>query len=333
MGVSPLSKDQYKLYADIMQPLTDLAVVSQQKKIIQANNDLNKIDLDVKLYQIKQRISDLYFGILLVQGQLVQTRLSKDNLESGLKNIQAAVTYGVSLQRNEDVLMAELLSLDQRIIEQKAILNAYRQMLELFIGITINESTVLEKPQILELTPTINRPELNFFNTSLQTQQLQSELLHKNNLPKFSLFLQSGFGRPALNFLSNDFEPYYVGGLRLSWNLSRFYTAKGSEQIYTVNQEMINVERETFLFNTKLTMNSQLTESKKMQELILQDEKIIALRERIIEASKGQLANGVITSNDYKSAVMEADKARQNRVLHEIELIKIKNNYKLTSGN
>ena len=34
MGVPRLNKDQYKLYGEINQPLTDLAVIKQQQKII-----------------------------------------------------------------------------------------------------------------------------------------------------------------------------------------------------------------------------------------------------------------------------------------------------------
>jgi hypothetical protein len=229
--------------------------------------------------------------------------------------------------------MAELLSLEQKMIEQRAAMRSYLKMLSMFIGEDVKESMTLVEPQFLTLTSTINRPELTFFNTRIQSQELQNELLSKNNLPKFSLFLQSGFGRPALNFLSNDFQPYYVGGLRLSWKLSNYYTASGQKQTYSINQDMINVERETFLFNTNLSLTNQLTELEKMDELIAQDLKIIVLRERIINTSKDQLANGVITSNDYKTSVRASNLAREKMIFHEIERLKIQNNYKLTSGN
>lgn len=332
-GVTPLSKDQYKIYGEVTQPLTDLKVINQQKKIIQTSNEISRLDVEMQLYKIKERVSDLYFGVLLLQAQQLQTALTKNDLEAGLERIQAAVKYGIALQSNEDVLMAEMLSLEQKIIEQRASMKSYLKMLSMFIGEEVNESISLIAPQFLSQTATINRPELNFFNTRIQSQQLQSELLSKNNLPKFSLFLQSGFGRPALNFLSNDLQPYYIGGLRLSWRLSNYYTATNQKQIYSTNQDMIKVEKEAFLFNTNLSMTNQLTELEKTDDLIVQDQKIIALRDRIVNTSKDQLENGVITSNDYKSAVIAASLAREKKVLHEIERLKIQNNYKLTSGN
>ena len=101
---------------------------------------------------------------------------------------------------------------------------------------------------------------------------------------------------------------------------------------YSINQDILSSEKETFLFNTKLTLNHHQLEIEKTKELITQDEKIIALRKQIIDTSKNQLENGVITSNDYKSVLLDADKSRQNLANHKIQLIKIMYNYNLTSG-
>jgi outer membrane protein TolC len=92
-GAPVLSKDQYKLYGEIIQPLTDLAVINQQKKIIQTSNELSRLDIEVQLYKIKERVSDLFFGVLLLQGQQKQTAITKSDLEAGLDRIQAAFRF------------------------------------------------------------------------------------------------------------------------------------------------------------------------------------------------------------------------------------------------
>lgn len=333
MGVPELSKDQYKLYGEIVQPLTGLAVINQQKKIIEADGAINDADLETRLYSIKQRVSDLFFGVSLIQGQLQQTALTQSDVEAGLSRMNVSVTYGTALKSDADVLQAQLMTLEQRIIEQQATKDGYLAMLGLFIGQELDGEVELVTPIILEVSSEIARPELSLFNSKMQSIMLQSDLIEKTNLPQFSLFLQSGFGRPALNFLSNDFEPYYIGGLRLSWNLSNFYTSKGQKQLFSINREILQSEQETFLFNTRLTMSNQNTQITKVQQLIEKDKEIIILRDRIVNTSKGQLENGVITTTDYKAIVIDADEARQNLVLHEIELLKLRNDYKLTSGN
>jgi len=231
------------------------------------------------------------------------------------------------------VLKAQLITIDQRIIDQEATKDGYLKMLGLFIAQELDNNTKLIVPVPTILASEINRPELSIYNNKMQSITLQNDLLTKRNLPQFSLFLQSGFGRPALNFLSNDFEPYYIGGLRLSWNLSNYYTTKGQRQLFSINKSILESEQETFLFNTRLTMANQEVQILKAEKLIEKDEEIIALRESIINTFKAQLEHGVITASEYKTVVIDSDEARQNLTLHQVELMKLKNDYKLISGN
>ncbi|MFT4738990.1 MAG: outer membrane protein TolC, partial [Paraglaciecola sp.] len=332
-GGSSISKDQYKLYADITQPLTDIGVINQRKRILENQNELDKASLNIQMYQLNSRMSDLYFGALLLQNQLVQTDLTRSNLNAGIQAVEAAVKYGVALESNLEVLQAERLTLLQRQIEQEASLDGFQKMLSLFIGVELNEAIQLQKQlEVPLLASEINRPELSLFTGQLNGIALQNELLTKSNRPKLNLFLQTGFGRPALNFLSNDFDPYYIGGVRFSWKISSYFTSANQRQLFAVNEQWIESEKETFLFNTNLALERQQTEVLKMQRLIIQDKEIITLREKIVRTSKNQLANGVITANDYQKAVVAEDLARQNNVLHEIELLKIINDYKIIAG-
>ncbi|MDW3209646.1 MAG: TolC family protein [Reichenbachiella sp.] len=333
MGVPELNKDQYQLYGEVVQPLTGLAVINQQKKIIQAEGAISEADLEAKLYAIKQRVSDLFFGVLLIQGQLKQSELTTEDLQAGLSKVDASVKYGTALKSSADVLKAQLMNVEQRVIEQEATREGYLKMLGLYIGRELDNSAVLNSTTIIDSKQQINRPELVLFDYQMQAIALQSELLNKTNLPQFSLFFQGGYGRPALNFLSNDFEPFYIGGLRFSWNLSNFYTTKGQKQLFSINKEIIQSEKETFLFNTRLNLSNQNIQIKKAEELIEKDNEIIALRDKIVATSKGQLENGVITTSEYKTVVIDADVARQSLTLHQVELMKLKNDYKLTSGN
>ncbi|MCG8310044.1 MAG: TolC family protein [Cytophagales bacterium] len=333
VGIQPVSKDQYKLYGEIVQPLTDLTVINQNKRIIVTQGEVDQLSVEVSLYQIKERVSDLYFGILLTQAQRAQSRLAIEDIEAGIERIASAVKYGTALKSTLNVLKAERLNIELRLLEQEALIKSYREMLDNFIGKRLTENTRLVKPQSMVIGHDINRPELRLFDSKINALALQSDLISKNNLPKFSLFFQGGIGRPALNFLSDDPEPYYIGGLRLSWNLANYYTSGNQKQIYSISQGMVESEKETFLFNTRLSMMHQTNEITKMQQMIAKDQEIVALREEVVITSKGQLENGVITANDYKTVVTDADLARQNLSLHTIELLRLQNQYKLTVGN
>lgn len=147
------------------------------------------------------------------------------------------------------------------------------------------------------------------------------------------LFFQGGYGRPGLNFLSNDFATYYIGGLKLNWNFAGLYTAKNERAILKINQQTIDVQKEIFLFNTSLSLFQENSEVSKFQELIVTDNEIIRLREKIKIVAKTQLENGTITSNDYLTYVNAEDQARQNLLLHQVQLSLAQYNYQTISGN
>lgn len=68
-GLPLLTKDQYKLYAEVNQPIFDGGITSKQRKIQESASAAELQQLEVELYQLKARINQLFFGILLLDGQ------------------------------------------------------------------------------------------------------------------------------------------------------------------------------------------------------------------------------------------------------------------------
>ncbi len=331
--VPSLSKDQYKIYGEINQPLTDVFTINQQKKLIEANTIVEEQKIEVELYKLKERINNIYFGILLIDAQIQQTELLKKDIQSGLDKTNASINNGIALKSSADLLKAELLKANQRTIELKTTRKGYSEMLGLFINQKMDENTKFLTPIPQKVSENINRPELKLFDAQKKIVDVQNTLITTKNIPRLGLFLNSGYGRPALNMLSNDFEFYYYGGLRLNWNLSGFYTFKKEKQLLTLNQNSFDIQNETFLFSTRLSMTQQNSEINKFQELITTDNEIIALREKIKSTSKSQLENGTTTTIDYMTYVNAEDQAKQNLLLHQIQLLIAQYNYQTTSGN
>ena len=132
--------------------------------------------------------------------------------------------------------------------------------------------------------------------------------------------------------LSNDFEGYYIGGVRLIWSLSGLYTLKKDKALLENSRNTITLQRETFLFNTHSAGRQQHAEITKLQELIGSDDEIIALRESVKKASSAQLENGVITTNDYLREVSAEDQARQSKILHEVQWLLAQYTHQTTTG-
>jgi len=329
----PPSKDQYKAVADISQVVFDGGVIKQQKTSQQINGEVEEQKIEVELYKVKDRINQLFLSILYLDDQLKQIDLLKQDLQTGIKQVEAQVNNGVVLKSNLNVLKAQLLQTDQKAIEIKATRKGLLQTLGLFINQSLNENTKLVRPASpIVADKNIARPELKLYNDLSNQLEQQNKLIRAKNLPKTSLFLQSGYGKPGLNFLKNDFDFYYIGGVRINWLLAGLYTQKKEKELIKINQRIVDVQRETFLLNTNTQLSQQESEMEKFNQLIETDQAIIDLRMQVKQAARAQLENGVITANDYLREVNAEDQSRQSLITHQIQLLQARINYQTTLG-
>lgn len=328
------SKDQYKIIADVNQLLYDGGAIKEQKNLQQLNEAAEQQKLEVELYKIKERINQLFLGVLFLDEQLKQVDLVKVDLNNGIKKTEAQVNNGVAFKSNLNVLKAELLKADQRVIELRSSRKGYTDVLGLFIGEELPENVQLELPVVeaAVINSDIKRPELKWYTTQENLLNGQYKLIGSRNKPRASLFLQSGYGRPGLNFLNNDFAFFYTTGVRLNWNFGSLYTQKNDKQLIDIGKKLVAVQQQTFLLNTNTALRQQQSEMDKLQQLIAKDKEIIGLRVTVKDAAKAQLENAVITSNDYLREVNAEDQARQSLIAHQVQLLQAQINYLTISG-
>jgi outer membrane protein TolC len=79
-------------------------------------------------------------------------------------------------------------------------------------------------------------------------------------------------------------------------------------------------------------LTQQQAEIDKYKQLVETDKAIIDLRLSVKNAARAQLENGVITANDYLREVNAEDQARQNLIVHQIQLLQAQINYQTTLG-
>ncbi len=329
-----IPKNQYRVYGEINQPLTDLITVKRQKESQQVNSLSQIQNLEVELYKLRERVDQIYFGVLLLNEQATQNELYKKDIRNGMERIEAAIANGVDNNSSIDKMKAELLKAEQRDIDLAFSKKSYLDMLGLLINQPLNEQTVLQWPVEVTNYDQINRPELKLFDFQSQVLDEQTKLINTKTLPKFSLFLQGGWGQPSpLNLVNATLTGYYIGGVRLNWSINNYYTIKNERRIMEVNKNMIATQRETFLLNTKQTMSKQNSEIEKLKQLLKKDAEIVDLLVSVKNTSANQLQNGVITSHDYLREVNAEDLAKQNASLHKVQLAMAQYNLKTTSGN
>lgn len=333
MTIEPLSKDQYKVFADVQQTIYDGGMIANQKKMAEINSEIEMQKTEVETDKLEERINHIYFGALQTDEQIQQVELTRTDIENALTKAEAQLKYGVILRSNVDVLKAQLINLEQKKIELQTVKKSILDMLSIFIARNLDENTTLQKPERILVENQNSRPELKLFDLQKQALEQQKSIINSKNLPKLGLFGQGGYGKPGFNMLKNEFDLFYIGGVRLNIPITGFYTKKNDLALLDIQQQEVEVERENFLFNQQFQTLQNNNELDKIQKLIDKDSELIALRESIKNASLAQLENGVITTSDYLREVNELDRARNQKILHEIQYLLTQYNLKAQLNN
>lgn len=321
-NMSSLSKDQYQAVVEVNQLIWDGGVISSQKRTMEAAAEIEKQKTEVDLYALNERIHQLYFGILLLKEQIVLQELLLSELTANHHKVKSLVDNGVALPADADAVKVEMIQTKQRIYDLYSMQKNYCMVLSAFTGLKITDKTSLEKPVAAEPIDKNNyRPELSLFAAQQMMLTNQEKALHASNLPKISAFVQGGYGRPGLNMFTTDFSPFYIGGIRLSWNLSNFYSLKSNLGKIELNRQQIDVMKETFQFNNALEKNQYQIEINKLKENLTGDEEIISLRNNIKLTAEARLSNGTITVTDLLREINAEHIALQQKALHEIQLL------------
>ncbi|HBL34959.1 MAG TPA: transporter [Porphyromonadaceae bacterium] len=328
-----LNKDQYRANLEAIQIIWDGGRIASQKNIAKAVNDVQRQEIKLSLYAVKAQVDKLFFGILALDEQLKVLDLVKNELEENRKTVQSHITNGLATQTDLDLVDVEVLNLEQNRMEQKSIRQSMTHILELLIHTNIENDTKFIKPSEEPVTQgVLSRPELRSFDLNNTLYKRQYQVVLSKNRPNIGLFAQGGYGRPGLNILENKFNFYAVGGIRLTWNLSNLYSKKNELQTIQEKKEMLDVQRETFLFNTGLELVKQYGEIRKLKEMVKKDDEIIALRNRIKQVGESKYKNGIYRLTDLLRDITSENQARQIRSLHEIQYLMSIQNYKHIQG-
>ncbi|HRQ51261.1 MAG TPA: TolC family protein, partial [Agriterribacter sp.] len=126
-----IDKDQYKIQAELSQTLYDGGIANNQKAMIRAREQVQQQSIAVSLHTLKERVTQIYFSILLLDEQLRQNETRKTDIAGALSKASAAFSNGTGFKSNVDELKAALIDIDQAAIQFRTNREAYAEMLAL----------------------------------------------------------------------------------------------------------------------------------------------------------------------------------------------------------
>ena len=296
-------------------------LLPKKKQEAEARSDEQHGQLQVNMYALRERVNQLYFGILLLDEQLKQNRLLQEQLARSLEQVTAYCANGIAHEADMDAVKVEQIKSRQQAIALENNRAAYRRMLALFVGTSADSLHVVKPTSETSSSSDIRRPELDWYQAQEQRIAIQEQNLKAAYMPRFSLFAQGGYANPGLNMLKDDFQAYYVVGARLSWNFGSLYTLKNDRRKLDAERRMVQSNAETFLFNTRLQLTEKDAAIESLRKQMQEDDEMIRLQSNIRRAAEVKTANGTLSVIDMLQEINKESQARQNKVLHEVQLL------------
>ena len=334
LNMKGLSKDQYKIGIDLQQTIYDGGAISSQRNIAQKEGKVEEAQTETNLYQVRRRVNEMYFSLLLLNEQIQLNEDVKTLLLSSEKKLSAMVKGGTAATSDLDNVRAERLSVEQQNENLKQQKQMLQRMLSVFCGLEVNN---IQKPAPVQTASSVNnRPEMRLYNSQLELTEAKEKALDTQLRPKLGLFAQGFYGYPGLNMFEDMMNRKWslngIVGIKLSWNVSAFYTHKNDKARLNAQREMIENAREVFLFNNKLEEIQQNENINRYQTMMKSDDEIIVLRTNVRKAAESKLTHGIIDVISLLREINNENAAKTQQSIHEIDMLKEMYNLKYTNN-
>ena len=334
LDMKGLTKDQYKIGVDLQQIIYDGGAIGSQRSIARQEGKVQEAQTEANLYQVRKRVNEMYFSLLLLDEQIRLNDDVKALLLSSEKKLAAMVKGGTAATSDFDNVKAERLSVAQQNESLKSQRQMLQRMLSVFCGIEVSNH---EKPAAVETSASAsNRPEIRLFDNQLKLAEVQEKALDTKLRPTLGLYAQGYYGYPGLNMfedmISRKWSLNGMVGIKLSWNVGALYTHKNDKAKLKAQRELIENAREVFLFNNNMEQIQQTENVSRYRTMMQGDDEIIALRTNVRKAAESKLAHGIIDVNSLLREINNENAAKTQQAIHEIDMLKEMYNLKYTNN-
>ena len=304
----------------IKQSVYDGGQIAARKKVVLAESQVQKQQLDVSMYAINEQVDQLFFGILLLDEQLEQNALLQNDLATSEQTIRSMMTGGIANETDLDAILVERLKAEQQNESLLASRQTYLRMLGVFVGKDlVAAAETLEKPAQGYVRANVNRPELKYYASQNLLLDAQRKQLNTQLRPTVGIFGMGIVNSKMSDMLNNGMM---VAGVSVSWNIGALYTRKNDIRKIEVQRQINDSQREVFLFNNRLQNEEADGAIASLKRQIEKDEEIVRLRENIRGKSDRKVELGTKSVNELVSDINAVSLARAQKAMHEIQLLK-----------
>ncbi len=331
--------DTYDAHLNAEQPLMN-ATIAPRRAAERTQLAETQAELRVTLFGVRQDVNDAFFSALLAQEREAQVVVAIADLDARLRETAVRLRDGAALPGDTAAIAASILQRRQDIAQSRADRRSALARLSDLVHAPIADSTTLVVPDLAlavaraESMPpdTHARPEFAQFAAMRANLAAQEAVESAQDRPKISAFGRVGYGRPGLNMLSSNFQPYFLGGLEFDWKPSTWGTTSRDREVLELQRQITTTNERAFTDQITRGVQPYLATMTRLDTTIALDDRIVVLRAEIERETAAKLREGVVTASEYVDRSTDLLTARLASAQHRVELAQARAGYLNTLG-
>ncbi|MBK6458616.1 MAG: TolC family protein [Gemmatimonadetes bacterium] len=335
-------KDRWQATLDLQQVVYDGGSIAARQSVERARLAESSAAVDAALYRLRGEVNGAFFSAYLLQERTREFDALLGDLEARLQLARARVVNGAALPRDTSAIVAEqlraVLARDEAVSARRASI----AVLERLTGRTIAEPSVFALPALaLEVARSRDegrvealraRPEFAQFARTRERLEREAALTHVENRPRVLAFGQAGLGRPGLNQFRTDPDEFWQAGLRIEWRPWTWRSADRASESLRLQQRIVTTEERALADQLARAVESDLADMQRLQQALVSDARLVALRVDIERQARAQFTEGAITGAEYVETRTDVVEANLTLQRHRAELAQAEARYLTTLG-
>lgn len=339
LSVPVPAHDTYDAHVGAQQPIYD-PTVSARRGVERAQLAASEAGVQASTFALRQNVNDAYFSALLQQAQRAEQESAITDLEARRKVAASRVAQGSALPSETDMLDAELLRRRQAVAQLAASRDAALGVLNDLTGQKITSADALVLPDLgaevaraRQSVDTLRaRPEYEQFARTRDVLAQQQVSLGAADLPRVSAFGRAGYGRPGLNPLAQEFSNYWLAGVQVEWTPWNWGTTRRDREVLALQRQIVATNEAAFTQSVRRAIAHDVASIDQLAQTLVDDDTIVALREKILRETGYRFSEGVITSAEYVDRETDLLDARLSRATHRVQLAQARANFLTSLG-
>lgn len=319
--VPEMSRDQYRLWAEVNQLIYDGGTIHYQIKLEKIQATIATLDHEMQLDILEQQIDGIFFQVNLLRKQAQILQWQKNALQAQFTACMSKKANGWITPGGCSLWESHIVQAEQKIIENASEHASQMEQLRLLTGLALNDSAKLIFPSYtLNSYDAYNRKDFKILYLNMEVADIRSKVARAHLRPIAAAYANVGYGRPGLNMLNPDFKPYFLGGIRLSLPMAQWNRTYREAEVAQLQRRIIANKIDNLTQSLDVKKTAFDYEIFKLEALIDKDQRLIELRQRITAEALSQYKNGVLTSSEITTRIAEEAEARILAEIHKLQL-------------